>query len=75
MSAGDGGLTRRGLVGCSNSRLLRLTLLAPDIIETILNGQQTEGMTLPGQMEPFPVGWERQPGATSPGPVGRGSNG
>jgi hypothetical protein len=30
------------------SRLLRLTLLAPDIAEAILDGRQPEGMTLPG---------------------------
>ena len=42
------------------SRLLRLTLLAPDIVEAILDGRQAEGMTLPGLMEPFPVEWEKQ---------------
>jgi hypothetical protein len=42
------------------SRVLRLTLLAPDIVEAILDGRQPEGMTLPGLMEPFPVEWERQ---------------
>ncbi|WP_135468378.1 hypothetical protein [Crenalkalicoccus roseus] len=42
------------------SRVLRLTLLAPDIVEAILNGRQPEGMTLPGLMEPFPVSWEEQ---------------
>jgi len=40
------------------SRLLRLALLAPDIVEAILNGQQPEGMSLPELMERFPVGWE-----------------
>ena len=39
------------------SRLLRLTLLAPNIVEAILDGRQPEGMTLPALMEPFPVEW------------------
>jgi hypothetical protein len=42
------------------SRVLRLTLLAPNIVEAILDGRQPEGMTLPGLMEPFPVEWGRQ---------------
>ncbi len=42
------------------SRLLRLTLLAPQIVEAILDGRQPDGMTLPGLMEPFPVEWDRQ---------------
>lgn len=42
------------------SRLLRLTLLAPDIVDAILNGRQPEPMTLPALMEPFPIEWARQ---------------
>ena len=42
--------------------LTLLTLLAPDVVEAILDGRQPEGMTLPGLMEPFPVEWTRQKG-------------
>lgn len=42
------------------SRLLRLTLLAPDIVDAILDERQPDGMTLAGLMEPFSVEWERQ---------------
>ena len=42
------------------SRLVRLTLLSPDIVEAILDGRQAKGMTLPGLMEPFPVEWALQ---------------
>ncbi len=42
------------------SRLLRLTLLAPDIVQAILDGRQPGGMTLPRLMEPFSVEWGRQ---------------
>ena len=42
------------------SRVLRLTLLAPEIIEAILAGRQPAGMTLPGLMADVPVGWGEQ---------------
>jgi hypothetical protein len=48
------------------SRVLRLTLLAPDIVEAILDGRQPEGMTLPGLLKPFPVEWQRQNHAAPP---------
>ena len=41
-------------------RIVRLTLLAPDIVEAILEGKQPASLTLKGLMEPFPVEWERQ---------------
>ena len=42
------------------SRVLRLTLLAPEIVEAILDGRQAAEMTLAALMEPFAVGWESQ---------------
>jgi len=42
------------------SRVLRLTLLAPDIVESILDGQQLAALTLEVLMKSFPVEWERQ---------------
>src|ERR671918_878816 len=39
-------------------RLLRLTLLAPDIVERILDGRPTAGLAR--FLKPFPVEWERQ---------------
>ena len=42
------------------SRVLRLTLLAPQIVEAILDGRQAPEMTLPMLMGPFPVEWDRQ---------------
>ena len=40
------------------SRMLRLTLLAPDIVERILDGGPAP--QLAELMQPFPVAWERQ---------------
>lgn len=42
------------------SRILRLTLLAPSIVEATLDGRQGPEITLAALMKPFPVEWERQ---------------
>src|ERR671910_1816745 len=42
------------------SRILRLSLLAPPIIEAILNGRQPPMLGLPVLLEPLPVEWEAQ---------------
>ncbi len=46
----------RGYLGS----LLRLTLLAPDVVGAILNGQQPAGLTLPGLLERWPLEWAGQ---------------
>jgi hypothetical protein len=45
------------------SRILRLTLLAPAIVEAILDGRQGPEITLANLMKPFPVKWEDQAAA------------
>ena len=42
------------------SRLLRMTLLAPNIVEAILDGRQPTKVTLAVLMRPFPVAWKEQ---------------
>jgi hypothetical protein len=42
------------------SRVLRLTLLAPEIVEAILDGSQPNEITLAVLMRPFPVEWHAQ---------------
>ena len=42
------------------SRLLRMTLLAPEIVEAILAGTQPAGVTRAKVMKPFPMEWQRQ---------------
>jgi hypothetical protein len=41
-------------------RVLRLTLLAPDIVEAILDGRQPAGLQLADLLRPVPVEWKRQ---------------
>jgi hypothetical protein len=42
------------------SRVLRMTLLAPDIVEAILAGTQPAGLTRAKVMKPFPAEWKCQ---------------
>jgi hypothetical protein len=59
--------TVRGIAEAENinasyvSRVLRLTLLAPQILESLIDGQVAQ-VDLPVEvlLEPFPVGWQEQ---------------
>jgi len=42
------------------ARLLRLTLLAPDIVEAILMGEEPSGLSLATLTKQLPIEWERQ---------------
>ena len=52
---------REGIAPSYMTRVLRLTLLAPDIVEAILDGKQGPEVTLAWLLEPFPTSWEAQP--------------
>lgn len=51
---------REGIAMSYVSRLLQLTLLAPDIVEAILDGRQGPEVTLARLLGPLPVEWEQQ---------------
>jgi hypothetical protein len=42
------------------SRILRLALLAPDIVDAILAGTTDQGLMLERLEQPLPVSWEEQ---------------
>ena len=42
------------------ARILRLTLLAPDIVKAIMDGRQPKGLLLADLMKTFPVEWDKQ---------------
>jgi len=50
------------------SRVLRLTLLAPELVDNVLAGREQHPQSLHDLMRPFPVLWHRQtPLATKTG--------
>lgn len=51
---------REGIAPSYMTRVLRLTLLSPDIVEAILERKQGPEVTLAKVLEPFPVEWEAQ---------------
>ena len=51
---------REGIARSYMTRVLRLALLAPDIVEAILDGRQGPDVTLARMLAPFPVEWALQ---------------
>ena len=50
---------REGIAVTYMTRVLRLNLLAPNIIEAILDGQQGPDVTLARLLEPLPALWQQ----------------
>jgi hypothetical protein len=53
---------REGIAPSYMTRVLRLTLLGPDIVEAIVDGKQGPEVTLARVLEPLPVEWAEQSG-------------
>jgi hypothetical protein len=51
---------REGIAPSYLTRVLRLTLLSPDIVEAILDGRQGPEVTLAKVLEPLPSEWGQQ---------------
>ena len=51
---------REGIAFTYMARLLRLSLLAPEIVDAIMDGRQSESVTLANMMDPFPLDWKEQ---------------
>jgi hypothetical protein len=51
---------REGIAPSYMTRILRLTLLAPDIVEAILDAKQGPDVKKASVMDGFPQEWERQ---------------
>jgi hypothetical protein len=51
---------REGIAPSYVTRVLRLTLLAPDLVEAILDGTRGPEVTLARVLEPFPSSWTEQ---------------
>ncbi|SOC24337.1 hypothetical protein [Stappia indica] len=54
---------REGMAPSYMTRVLRLTLLAPEIVEAILDGKQGPEVTLAQCLEPFSPSWNEQKSA------------
>lgn len=51
---------KEGIAPSYMTRVLRLTLLSPDIVDAILDGKQGAEVTLARVLGPFPVEWGTQ---------------
>lgn len=51
---------REGIAPSCMTRVMRPTLLAPELVDAILNGKQGSEVLLEQMLEPFPQVWNRQ---------------
>lgn len=51
---------KEGIAFTYMARLMRLSLLAPDMVDAIVDGRQPANVTLANLMDPFPLEWTEQ---------------
>ena len=52
--------SKEGIAPSYMTRVMRMTLLAPEIVEAILDGTQGPELTLAGLLEPVALEWKQQ---------------
>ena len=51
---------KEGIAFTYMARLMRLSLLSPEIVDAIMDGRQPAGATLANMTDPFPLDWQEQ---------------
>lgn len=51
---------KEGIAFTYMARLMRLSLLSPDIVGAIMEGRQPAGISLANLIDPFPLNWREQ---------------
>lgn len=51
---------KEGIAFTYMARLMRLSLLSPDIVGAVMEGRQPAGISLANLVDPFPLNWREQ---------------
>jgi len=51
---------KEGIAFTYMARLMRLSLLSPELVDAVIDGRQPSNMTLANLMDPFPTNWKEQ---------------
>lgn len=51
---------KEGIAFTYMARVMRLSLLSPEIVDAVMNGHQPASITLANLMDPFPADWKEQ---------------
>jgi len=51
---------KEGIAFTYMARLMRLSLLSPELVDAVIDGHQPANITLANLMDPFPANWKEQ---------------